>query len=107
VVAIGKPRLELEEAAAALAAKAALARRHAWELRAQAAEQTLRARHLRAAEAEAVAAARAEIPADAEYLSCRRCGAIWAAEAIRQSTRRRPGCLICGGRLQRAEAPAD
>jgi hypothetical protein len=91
--------MELGDAAKALQAKADLARRHAEELRAQAVRQRARAAEQRAAEQRAVEAARRGLRLEEPVLTCTRCGAVWRREAIAEATRRRPGCLLCGGGL--------
>src|SRR4051812_34745598 len=89
----------------ALRAKTQQAQHHAQDVRADAQAQRERTRVRREAETEAVDAARAALHVTAEELECRRCGAVWSADAIRAAVRRRPGCLFCGGPL--VEATSD
>jgi hypothetical protein len=87
---------ELGDQGEAVRAKARLARRHAEELRIQADRQRLRAREQRGAELRAVEAARRGIQLEGELAYCAHCGAMWRVEAVREATRRIPGCLLCG-----------
>jgi ElaB/YqjD/DUF883 family membrane-anchored ribosome-binding protein len=96
---------QLGDSGEAVRAKADLARRHAEEIRGKAKQQRARAREQREAEARAVTAAAAAADTDAELLYCARCRATWRAEEVRAATRRKPGCLMCGGPL--APAPND
>jgi hypothetical protein len=80
---------ELGDPGEAVRAKADPARRHAEDLRGKTREPGVRAAEQR----------------EAELLYCARCNATWRAEAIREATRRQPGCLLCGGRL--VPAPSD
>ena len=91
--------MELGDAGDALRAKAEQARRHAAELREGARGQREHAAEQRDAEASAVEAARARETLPGELLFCPRCNATWTADAVREATRRRPGCLLCGGQL--------
>ena len=90
----------LGDAGDALRAKAELAKRHAEDQRDQARGQRERAVELRLREAEAVHAAQ-ELPGlEGPLLYCERCRATWRSEAVREATRRRYGCLLCGGPLK-------
>ena len=84
--------MELGDAGDALRAKAELAKRHARDLKNHAREQQARAVEQRLAEARAL---RLTEP----LMYCARCGATWRSDAIREGTRRRAGCLLCGGPL--------
>ena len=83
----------------ALRAKAELAMQHAHQVRAAAHEQRERAAALRGLERAAVEAARAHFQPDAEFLHCGLCDAVWRTDAVAESMRRRPSCLLCGGPL--------
>ena len=83
----------------ALRAKAELAQRHAGEQRAQAGRQRDRTREQRLAEQRAVADAKQGVRLDGEVVYCTNCGASWSVDAVREATRRRAGCLLCGGPL--------
>ena len=89
----------LGDAGEALRAKAELAKRHAEDQRDQARGQRERALEIRRREAEAVHAAQALPGLDGPLLYCERCRATWRSDAVREATRRRYGCLLCGGPL--------
>jgi hypothetical protein len=91
--------MELGDAGDALRAKAELAKRHARDLKNHAREQQARAVEQRLAEARAVEAARRALRLTEPLMYCARCGATWRSDAIREGTRRRAGCLLCGGPL--------
>jgi hypothetical protein len=86
--------MELGDAGDALRAKAELAKRHARDLKNHAREQQARAVEQRLAEARAVEAARRALRLTEPLMYCARC-----SDAIREGTRRRAGCLLCGGPL--------
>jgi hypothetical protein len=89
--------MELGDAGDALRAKSEQARRHAEDVRDGARGQHERAAEQREAEARAVEAARERDALPGPLVFCVRCNATWTAEAVREATRRRPSCLLCGG----------
>jgi hypothetical protein len=80
----------------AVRAKAELAKRHAERMREEARKQRDRARDQRRLEEEAVRAARSSMRLEGQLLRCGHCNAVWTREAVEESTRRKPGCLLCG-----------
>jgi len=54
---------------------------------------------IREAERLAVEAARAEVGPAESFLHCRRCNAVWRADAVAEAVRGEPRCLLCGGPL--------
>ena len=91
--------MEFGDPGAAMRAKTELARRNAGKVRARAREQRADALAQREAETRAVREAQGLVPLDGPLLRCGRCGGIWRSEEIAAATRRRPGCLLCGGKL--------
>src|SRR3954471_6265323 len=89
----------LDDSREALRAKTELAKRHARDLQRLSIEQRARALEQRDAEAHAVEAARAATTLTGRVVRCDRCHAVGRAEAIREATRRRAACLLCGGSL--------
>jgi hypothetical protein len=91
--------MEMGNPGDAVRAKADMARRHARDVRDEAREQRTRTIDQREAEAKAVATAADAAAIEAEFLYCGRCHATWDGDAIKEATRRRPVCLLCGGPL--------
>jgi hypothetical protein len=91
--------MELGDSEQALRAKVELAKRHAQDLARGARKQRERARDQLEAEERLREAARASAPAEETLLHCPRCNATWRGDAVREATRRRVGCLVCGGPL--------
>jgi hypothetical protein len=95
--------MELGDAGQALRAKAEQAKRHAKAQLDEARGQRARAAEQRETEQRAVDAARESVELDGPLLQCVRCTATWRREAVREATRRRQVCLLCGGPLVPAE----
>ena len=83
----------------ALRAEVELAKRQSEKVRARARAEQERSENLRAPEREAVEAAKARVRSSEGSLRCRRCNAVWRADAVAESMRREPLCLLCGGPL--------
>jgi hypothetical protein len=83
----------------ALRAEVELAKRQNEDVRARARVQRERAERLRAAQREGSATAKSKIGSAESSFRCRRCNAVWGADAVAETMRREPRCLLCGGPL--------
>jgi hypothetical protein len=83
----------------ALRAEVELAKRQNQDVRARARVQRERADRLRGARREGLAAAKSKLASAESSFRCRRCNAVWEADAVAETMRREPRCLLCGGPL--------
>jgi hypothetical protein len=97
--------VSLGDTGQAIRAKAALARRHADEMRDAARAQRARTIAQREAEERAVESARSAASLEGALVRCTRCQAVWRTAVVKEAMRRQSVCLLCGGPL--VTAPDD
>jgi rubrerythrin len=89
--------MEWGDPSEALRAEVERAKHQNEKVRARARAEQERAAKLRDADREGVEAARSKVESAGGAFRCRRCNAVWEAEAVAETMRREPRCLLCGG----------